>query len=159
MIKILFVCLGNICRSPLAEGHFLKLIMDNNFQEIIECNSAGTAGYHIGQLADPRTRSNALSHGIHLTHKGRQLIENDFNDFDYILVMDDSNLSNVSNMQKTLENPRAKVFKMRHFDYDHKDSDVPDPYYDSEKEFEEVYQILKHSTYNFMNFLKNEHNL
>ena len=158
MIKVLFVCLGNICRSPLAEGHFVKLISDNHFESVIRCDSAGTAGYHIGELADLRTRKNAQEHGLELVHKARQFSGKDFNDFDYILVMDESNLRNIALIKSDLKETKAQLFKMRYFDYEFKNEDVPDPYYESEKGFEDVYQILKLSTFNFMEFLKKEHN-
>lgn len=157
MIKVLFVCLGNICRSPLAEGLFLKLIKDSNLESKISCDSAGTAGYHIGELADSRTRKNAESHGIKLIHKARQFKANDFNEFDYIIAMDESNLNNISYMATT--SSKAKVFKMRYFDYDFQNEDVPDPYYQNEQGFENVFKILEKSTINFIDYLKKEHKI
>lgn len=157
MIKVLFVCLGNICRSPLAEGLFLKHIKENNLESQISCDSAGTAGYHIGELADPRTRKNAESHGVKLIHKARQFSTKDFENFDYILLMDDSNLNNVEYLKK--DNVKSKIFKMRFFDHDFKDHDVPDPYYLGEEGFENVYNILDRSTLNFLEFLRKEHSL
>lgn len=159
MIKILFVCLGNICRSPLAEGHFIELIKTHNLDKNVICDSAGTSSYHIGDLPDHRTRKNAENHGMILTHKARQFKAEDFDDFDYILVMDNSNLSNISIFKSNMKEYKAKVFKMRYFDYNFKDIDVPDPYYMGEEGFEEVYNILERSTSNFMSFLKAEHNL
>lgn len=159
MIKVLFVCLGNICRSPLAEGHFLKLIQDSNLQNKIECDSCGTSHYHIGDLADPRTRKNAEKNGINLTHRGRQLTGKDFYEFDYILAMDESNIKNINALQKEQkENTKAKIFLMRYFDNKSKNSDVPDPYYRDEQGFEDVFRILERSTFNFMEFLKKESN-
>jgi protein-tyrosine phosphatase len=155
MIKVLFVCLGNICRSPLAEGLFIKLIKDNSFESKLICDSAGTASYHIGELADSRTRKNAESHNINLVHKARQFKPIDYDEFDYILVMDESNLNNIDYIKT--KQPKAKVFKMRYFDYDFKDEDVPDPYYMGEDGFENVFKILERSTNNFMEFLKQEH--
>lgn len=157
MIKVLFVCLGNICRSPLAEGLFLKHIKDNNLESQISCDSAGTAGYHIGELADPRTRKNAESHGIKLTHKARQFNTKDFQEFDYILVMDNSNLNNVEALKKG--NIKAKIFKMRFFDSEFKNHEVPDPYYLNEDGFEDVFNILERSTLSFLEFIKQEHNI
>lgn len=159
MIRVLFVCLGNICRSPLAEGHFIKLIKENNLQDKIECDSAGTGSYHIGSLADSRTRKNAESHGLTLTHRARQLKTGDFTIYDYILAMDESNLENIMYMKETLKEVKSKIFLMRHFDSINKDSDVPDPYLGGAEGFENVYQILKRSTSNFMEYLKSENNL
>lgn len=157
MIKVLFVCLGNICRSPLAEGLFLKLIIDNNLESKISCDSAGTAGYHIGELADSRTRKNAESHGLNLVHRARQFKAKDYDIFDYIIVMDESNLNNISHMETS--NSKAKVLKMRYFDYDYQNEDVPDPYYQGEQGFENVFKILEKSNFNFMEYLKKEHML
>ncbi|MFN8674673.1 MAG: low molecular weight protein-tyrosine-phosphatase [Candidatus Sericytochromatia bacterium] len=151
MIKVLFVCMGNICRSPVAEGHFLKLIKEQNLENKFYCDSAGTEAYHIGELSDYRTRENAKAHGMILTHRARQLKKTDFNEFDYILAMDNSNFTKIQNIYKTIENPKAKIYMMRYFDPDNFNADVPDPYYTSGMSgFEEVYQILEKSVKNFL---------
>lgn len=157
MIKVLFVCLGNICRSPLAEGLFRKLTEDSNYSELISCDSCGTSSYHIGDLPDNRTRINAEKHGLILTHRGRQLSKEDFNEFDYILAMDSSNYENINFAKDKLGKIKAKIFLMRDFDKDDKGEDVPDPYYGGPEGFENVYRILKRSTEGFMEYLKQEH--
>lgn len=159
MIKILFVCLGNICRSPLAEGHFQKLIEEYKLEEEIFCDSAGTASYHVGNLADRRTRENAETHGLKLTHRSRQFDFDDLKNFDYILAMDDSNLRNIMYLKDRLPSVNPKIFMMRHFDPLAKDEDVPDPYMGGMDGFEQVYQILKRSTFHFMEYIRKEHNL
>lgn len=149
--------MGNICRSPLAEGHFIQLIKKEGLTDKLMCDSAGTLNYHVGELADSRTRKNAEGHGMTLTHRARQIAKPDFHSFDYLLMMDQSNYENVYKLYKKEVNPTSKLYKMRFFDSLLPDGDVPDPYYTGE--FEEVYSILERSTKSFMEFIKKEHNL
>lgn len=149
--------MGNICRSPLAEGHFIQLIKKEGLTDKLICDSAGTLNYHVGELADSRTRKNAEGRGMTLTHRARQITKNDFHSFDYLLMMDQSNYDNVCKLYKREVNPISKLYKMRFFDSLLPDGDVPDPYYTGE--FEEVYSILGRSTKSFMEFIKKEHNL
>lgn len=147
--KILFVCLGNICRSPMAEGIFLDLIEKKEISNDFFVDSAGTGAYHVGELPDNRMREIAYSHGILLTSKARQFIKEDFNEFDYILAMDESNFKNIIKLQP--KNPNAEVILMRNFDEKAIiDKNVPDPYYGGIDGFEEVYQILLRSNQKFL---------
>ena len=144
MIKILFVCLGNICRSPLAEGIFAKKVAAKGLGHAISCDSCGTSNYHIGEQPDPRTVANALENGLSLNHRARQFQGSDFNQFDYILAMDSSNLENAK-MKMPGDGGKAKLHLIREFDT-HQDSlDVPDPYYGGEKGFQNVFDILDRS--------------
>ncbi|MDX1629630.1 MAG: low molecular weight protein-tyrosine-phosphatase, partial [Fulvivirga sp.] len=95
MIKVLFVCLGNICRSPLAEGIFKKRIKEHGLVGQVEVDSCGTSQYHIGEPPDERTVANAASNAIKLDHEARQFLKKDFRQFDYIIPMDDANLQNI----------------------------------------------------------------
>ena len=114
MKKILFVCLGNICRSPSAEAVMNYLIEENDLTEIIECDSAGTYGYHAGEMADRRMQKHAIKRGYDLTSISRAVIKSDFDDFDYIVAMDNSNYSNLIAMaQNNIE--ENKIFKMTDF--------------------------------------------
>lgn len=135
--KVLMVCLGNICRSPLAEGILRSKISDN-----IIVDSAGTAGYHIGNPPDPRSVDVAKKHGLDISHqKCRQFTVSDFDEFDFIYVMDSSNYSNVIALARN-ENDSKKVKLILNESYPNKNLEVPDPYYGGQQGFENVYQML-----------------
>jgi protein-tyrosine phosphatase len=140
MKKILFVCLGNICRSPLAEGILLHLKEKSHLK--VEIDSAGTAAYHIGEAPDNRTIANAKKNGVDLSFlRARQFSVSDFETFDTIFVMDKNNFSNVTTLAKTSEQ-KNKVHLFLEFIYDTKGLEVPDPYYGNEHDFEHVFQVL-----------------
>ena len=102
--KILFVCLGNICRSPAAEGVFKQKIKERDLEKFFVVDSAGTGSWHVGNLPDKRMRATALSRGIELTSRSRQIEENDLYEFDLILVMDKDNLDAVKSLTKDHKN-------------------------------------------------------
>jgi protein-tyrosine phosphatase len=154
-VKVLFVCLGNICRSPLAEAIFKDKIKRRGFDSWIEADSCGTSNYHIGDTADPRTIANAIRNGITIDHLGRQLCVDDLNDFDYILAMDSSNHVNILRLADS-DQHKNKVQLMREYD-PHGKGDVPDPYYGGEKGFQEVFDILDRTMENFLKHLEEKH--
>lgn len=158
-LNILFVCLGNICRSPMAEGLFLKHIREAGLDDHIEVDSAGTSGWHIGELADPRMRETAKKHGIELVSRSRKLVEHDFTDFDYIIVMDKQNLRDAEDLMRLVDAPTAKVELMLEYDEIDVGQDVPDPYFGGKQGFEHVFSMLDRSTRSFLEFLKQEHKL
>lgn len=140
MQKLLFVCLGNICRSPLAEGIMLHLKDKHNLD--IHIDSAGTANYHINEAPDRRTITNAKKNGVDLSAlRARQFSVSDFAEFDKILVMDKNNLKNVLSLAKN-EDDKKKVGLFLNAVYNDPDMEVPDPYYGAEKDFEAVFQLL-----------------
>lgn len=143
-IGVLFVCLGNICRSPLAEGVFRDKVQKAGLEDRFEIDSCGTSAFHIGEQPDPRSRANAVENGIYLNHQARQFVEADFSEFDYILPMDASNYRNVMNLKP--EGPAGAVALMRAFDSESRGADVPDPYYGGEMGFQNVFDILDRST-------------
>ncbi|HVD99179.1 MAG TPA: low molecular weight protein-tyrosine-phosphatase [Cytophagaceae bacterium] len=151
MYKILFVCLGNICRSPLAEGVFKQYVSQKGLENNILCDSAGTAGYHIGSCPDTRSIQIARLYGIELDHFGRKLEPEDFNQFDVILAMDENNYKDILSLQKKSDGD-AKVFMFRDFDPAGK-GNVPDPYYGSMKDFDEVYQMCARTSENLLKYL------
>jgi protein-tyrosine phosphatase len=162
MLKILFVCLGNICRSPLAEGVFRDLVAQKGLTDKISCDSAGTHGYHIGALPDRRSRRVAADYGITLTHQARKLSGDDYANFDYIVAMDESNLDFIqTQFYRTtgFEPEDGQVFLYRQFDDTSDIPDVPDPYYEDMAAFEEVYQIVLRCGQNFLQYLTEKHNL
>lgn len=148
MKKVLFVCLGNICRSPLAEGLANKIAQELNTEDVL-FDSCGTGNYHIGEQPDARTVENAKSNGLILNHKARQFDKKDFRDFDYILVMDQSNLNNLKKLDMTNQFGE-KLSLMRDYDDLEPGADVPDPYFGGERGFQEVYDILNRSVKNFI---------
>lgn len=158
MIKVLFVCLGNICRSPLAEGIFAEKVGKMALENLISYDSAGTDGYHAGELPDPRSRKVAEMNGFRLTHHSRKLQITDFEKFDYILAMDKNNLRNIQNMQEKVQK-KASIFLVRHFDEKVKDHDLEDPYWGDLSDFEKCYHILEPCLDNFLNFLIQKHNI
>jgi protein-tyrosine phosphatase len=152
MLKVLFVCLGNICRSPLAEAIFKHKLKERKLEDFIFADSCGTANYHVGDTPDPRTIANALKNGVVIDHCGRQLSAQDINDFDYILAMDNSNYRNILKIIET-GNDDTKVRLMREYDPLEK-GEVPDPYYGGEKGFQEVFDILNRTIDAFLDHLE-----
>lgn len=138
MTKILMVCLGNICRSPLAEGILRTKLPVENFS----VDSAGTANYHIGSPPDRRSVAVAKKYGINISNlKGRQFGVSDFDTFDYIYVMDESNYSNVISLARNSDDI-AKVKLILNEVYPNQNYSVPDPYYGGDDGFENVYKML-----------------
>lgn len=151
MQKILMVCLGNICRSPLAEGIMLHLIEERQLN--ITVDSAGTSNYHIGENPDQRTIKNAKKHGIDLSPLiARQFTVSDFETFDRIFVMDKSNLSNVLTLAQSEEH-KSKVDLLLNISHPDQNLEVPDPYFGGEQGFEEVFQLV----YNACDVFVNDH--
>ena len=141
MTKILFVCLGNICRSPTAEGVFLHLLKQQNLEDQFFIDSAGTSGWHAGERADPRSRNTAKQFGFDLPSKSRKLTVDDLEHFDYIIAMDRSNYNNIVALA-TKEEHRQKIYLFRDFDpASAPNSEVPDPYYGGPKGFQNVFDI------------------
>ena len=146
--KVLFVCLGNICRSPLAEAIFKHKIKGKGLAKSFEAESCGTANYHVGDSPDERTIRNAKKNGVEIDHVGRQLSERDLDYFDHILTMDESNYRNVFKLTNAELN-KEKISLMRNYD-PKGNGEVPDPYYGGESGFQEVFEILDRSIENFL---------
>ena len=141
--KILFVCLGNICRSPAAEGIFNQKIKERDLEKFFVVDSAGTGNWHVGNLPDQRMRSTALSRGIELNSRSRQIEENDLYEFDQILVMDKDNLNAVKSLTKDQKNPiNSKIKLILNYSKNSQLDEVPDPYYGGQNGFEKVIDLL-----------------
>ena len=154
-IKVLFVCLGNICRSPLAEVVFNKVIKEENLNNSLFADSCGTASYHIGKFPDQRTLETGRKFGLKFDHVARILTKGDFDTFDYILAMDKFNLDDIHDLLYR-ENivPKSKIVLMRDFDDQAQGEDVPDPYYGEIEGFHQVYHILNRSVKQFVDHLR-----
>ncbi|BDC99916.1 low molecular weight protein-tyrosine-phosphatase [Persicobacter psychrovividus] len=152
MTKILYVCLGNICRSPLAEAIMKKMISEAGLNDQFEVDSCGTSDYHIGELPDARTMDNARAQGVEIKHRGRQLMPRDFEYFDYLLVMDDQNFANAQRVQPA--GSKGQLMKLRDFDTEDRGADVPDPYYGGPEGFQLVFDLLMRSNAHFLKYLQ-----
>jgi protein-tyrosine phosphatase len=148
--------MGNICRSPAAEGIMKKLVDQNNLKNKIEIDSAGTLDYHAGELPDPRMIRFAAERGYELNHRARQFDpQTDFEKFDYIVTMDHENFEEISSLD--FENKyQNKIYNMVDFLKNLKASEVPDPYYNGKDGFEKVLDILEDSVYGLFERVQND---
>ena len=138
----MFVCMGNICRSPTAEGVFRNLIQQEGLNEWITTDSAGTHAYHIGEQPDRRAQQTARTRGIDLSDlRGRQAIESDFHDFDYVLAMDDENYSILKDICPSGLEEKLSLFL--DFSNEYSETQVPDPYYGGDQGFEHVFDMVE----------------
>jgi protein-tyrosine phosphatase len=162
-IRVLFVCLGNICRSPLAEGVFIHLAEQGGVAGRFEVDSAGTGDWHVGERPDARSVEVARKYGVTLPSRARQVTRADFDRFDYIVAMDRENLWDLERLAR--ETPgsqaRAKIHLLRVDDPDRGPGDdrhdVPDPYYGGPSGFEQVYQMVHRSAGALLRRLLAEH--
>ena len=156
---VLFVCLGNICRSPAAQAVMQAMVDERGLSDRFYIDSAGTGGYHIGALPDKRMRVHARPRGYELTHLARRVQASDFEDFDLIVGMDAANVDDLRYMAATPEQ-RDKVVMMGDYisqypNYDH----VPDPYYEGSEGFELVLDLLEDSCKNLLNSILEQNNI
>lgn len=152
--KILFVCLGNICRSPAAEAMMRRVVTDNGEQGKWVIDSAGTGGYHIGQLPDPRMRAHARRRGLNLEHICRKIATDDFFTFDIIIGMDSSNIFDLNDIAPSTDTQKKILPMSRFFSTFDRFDHVPDPYYDGAEGFERVLDLLDEATQNLFDTIR-----
>lgn len=140
--RLLFVCLGNICRSPAAEGVMRAMIAKEDLANRVTIRSAGTAGWHAGKLPDQRMRSAGQNRGYDLSSRARQVSEDDLREYDLVLVMDQQNLRDIRTYDSESKHS-AKIRLFCEFCTDHTETEVPDPYYGGEQGFEHVLDLLE----------------
>ena len=157
--NLLFVCLGNICRSPAAQGVMQRLVDERGLSDRFYIDSAGMGGWHVGDLPDKRMRVHARQRGYELTHRARKVRFSDFDDFDLIVGMDASNVDELCSMAATIEQQDKVVMmgdyirQFPHYDY------VPDPYYEGSEGFELVLDLLEDACENLLNGIIEQNNI
>ena len=155
-IKVLFVCMGNICRSPTAEGVFAKRLHEEGLDDVIEIDSAGTHAYHVGEAPDPRAQHSAAKRGVELNHlRARKVKSEDFEVFDYILAMDRDNLTGLEAICPPGAKCRPHLFLSYapNLEYD----EVPDPYYGGVNGFERVLDMIEEATEGLLQDIRMRH--
>jgi protein-tyrosine phosphatase len=154
-IKVLFVCMGNICRSPTAEGVFTKIVEEAGVEGSFTIDSAGTHAYHIGEQPDPRSQAAARERGIELKHlKARKVAVEDFEQYDYVLAMDSDNVSSL--MQICPEDYKDKVKYFLDYAPELSVKSVPDPYYGGRFGFERVLDLVTAAAQGFLSTMRSE---
>jgi protein-tyrosine phosphatase len=157
-VKVLFVCMGNICRSPTAEGVFRKLVQLQGLEHQIEIDSAGTHAYHVGSAPDPRAQSAAIKRDINLSSlRGRQIQHDDLDDFDYVLAMDRDNYQDIQLLADG--GNKGKVSLFLDFARNHSEQEVPDPYYGGANGFERVLDMVEDAAEGLLEHIRTRHSL
>ena len=156
-IGVLFVCMGNICRSPTAHGVFQTMVDEQGLSDQILVDSAGTHSYHIGNPPDSRSQATARSRGVELAGlSARQFETDDFLDFDFLLAMDSSNLSSMSSLCP--DNPRARLDLMLEYSDKFKQKEVPDPYYGNDG-FELVFDMISDASEGLLEHIRKQYSI
>jgi len=155
-VKVLFVCMGNICRSPTAHGVFRKLVEDEGYADRIDIDSAGTHAYHVGEPPDSRATRTAMGRGIDLGDlRARKVRSTDFSEFDYVLAMDRENLSLLKNSCPDEYSDRLYLFL--EFAPETNTQEVPDPYYGGESGFDQVFDLVTAGSRGLLADIKDKH--
>ena len=156
-IGVMFVCLGNICRSPLAEAIFEDKVFNRGLRNSFTIRSSGTSNFHVNETADKRTIAVARLHNIPMKHLVSQLKDKDFRKYDYIIVMDNENKANA--LKIAPKDADYQLHLMREFDTIDKGGEVADPWYGDMEDFEKCFETLERCTENFLEFLIDKHEL
>ena len=157
MIRICFVCLGNICRSPTAEGVMQALVASLGLEHHVELDSAGTAAYHSGEAPDRRSQTAAQQRGLQLTGRARGFERNDWEHFDYVIAMDQSNYADLEGTAPSAI-LRQRLHRLRDFDANSPpESSIPDPYYGGESGFDEVLDLCEAACHGLLEHVRSRH--
>lgn len=155
-VKVVFICMGNICRSPTAEAVFRRVVELNGLGQTVQIDSAGTHDYHIGEAPDPRTQRAARERGYDMSKlRGRQVCADDFYRFDYLLAMDEANLSILKRMRPKDATSHLGLFL--EFAERHSEREVPDPYYGGADGFERVLDMVEDASGGLLRHLRSKH--
>jgi protein-tyrosine phosphatase len=156
MVKVLFVCLGNICRSPTAEGVFRKLVQEQNLARQIEIDSAGTHAYHVGEPPDERAQDAALRRGVDISGlRGRKAIAADMRTFDYVLAMDNENFENLRAICPAGLESKIRLFL--EFAPNRPEKEVPDPYFGGAGGFDRVLDMIEEAALGLLEDIRRQH--
>ena len=155
MFQVLFVCMGNICRSPAAEGVFRHCVEQEGLREVIKCDSAGTIDFHQGSLPDSRVRQTGLERGFEIEGSARHVSEADLREFDLILAMDHENIDYVRDLDRDGQFMK-KIQLFCDFVQGSDDKVVPDPYYGGRDGFEKVFDLLEDGSGGLMTFIRSQ---
>tara|TARA_B100000674_G_scaffold404988_1_gene351597 strand:- start:3270 stop:3746 length:477 start_codon:yes stop_codon:yes gene_type:complete len=158
VIKVLFVCTGNICRSPTADGVFRKLVRDAGLEDHISVDSCGLSAYHVGELPDPRSREMAKSRGIDLTDiRSRKIRRDDYYEFDYVLAMDDGHFHDMRRQAPASHHDRIEMFLDYHPTM--AGQSVPDPYYGGANGFVHVFDMIEEASSSLLSHIREKHGI
>ncbi len=159
MVKVLFVCMGNICRSPVAEGVFRRMLEDADLTKQVYVDSAGTHSYHIGAPPDTRSQATALRRGVDLRSiRARQVEVTDFVEFDYVLAMDRDNFTSLLAVCRDMER-RRRIQLFMDFAPDLPEREVPDPYYGGPNGFERVMDLIEKASQGLLSHIREQHRI
>ncbi len=157
-IHVLMVCMGNICRSPLAHGLFEDLVEQEGLTDVIIVDSAGTHAYHVGEPPDPRSQQTAQRHGVDLSRqRARRVSRDDFEQYDYILAMDHDNYSNLTGIAPDEHQHKVRLFL--EYAPQRREREVPDPYYGGPDGFEYVYELVEAAALGLLADIRGKHRL
>jgi len=155
-VRVLFVCMGNICRSPTAQGVFRKLVREAGLEDAVEVDSAGTHAYHVGNAPDPRAQQTARGRGLDLSDlRARQIRQEDFAHFDYILAMDEDNFYALSLICPAEH--QGKLRLLMEFADHWGEREVPDPYYGGDQGFERVFDMVEAACRGLLDEIRGRH--